>query len=217
MKAGTDDKKKLITAGVAGFFAIFALYFLYSELFGGTTPAPNPPTPAVVVTSSTVDSPSGAPVVSAPPGYAVGQGTARKLGTTSGQLDPTLHSEAMLRTESLLYSGTGRNIFASAAAAAPVAVKPIAPARPSIPGPLTPVRVNTGPPPPPPINLKFFGTSTSASGVRKAFLLQGDDVFLASPGDVVQRRYRILSIAPGSIMVEDIPNNNKQNLPLIPN
>ena len=43
------------------------------------------------------------------------------------------------------------------------------------------------PPSCPPINLKFFGTAVRANGQRQAFLLQGDDVFLASPGDIVAR------------------------------
>jgi hypothetical protein len=68
---------------------------------------------------------------------------------------------------------------------------------------------------PPPINLKFFGTATSANGTRRAFLLNGDDVFVASAGDVVQRRYKIISVDARSIVVEDLPNNNRQTLPLI--
>jgi hypothetical protein len=217
MKVGTEDKKKLIIAGVAGFFAIFALYYLYSELFGGTTNPPQP-TPAVVVTSSSTQTAGPNRSVSTPPGFVAGKGAAQQVGTTSGKLDPTLHMEAMLVTESLVYGGTGRNIFAGADTVAPVSSipKPIAQARPSVPLPPPPV-VNLGPPPPPPINLKFFGTSTSASGVRKAFLLNGDDVYLASAGDVVQRKYRVISIAPTTILIEDIPNNNKQSLPLIPN
>jgi hypothetical protein len=76
--------------------------------------------------------------------------------------------------------------------------------------------VNMGPPPKPPINLKFFGTATQ-DGKKRALLLSGDDVFLAAPGDIVQRRYRIVSIAANSITVEDVPNSNSQNLPLVAN
>jgi hypothetical protein len=73
-----------------------------------------------------------------------------------------------------------------------------------------------GPPPLPPIDLKFFGTATSANGVRRAFLLHGEDVFLASPGDVVQRRYKVVgAISANSITVEDMTDNNMQTLPLL--
>lgn len=213
MKTGTEDKKKLIIAGVSGFFALLSLFYLYNVLFGGTsTPAP---APAVIVNSATVKTtPGPSRTVTAPPGFAV----AEKVGTTSGQLDPTLHMQAMRVTESLVYTGSGRNIFAGVGGAATDVDKPKAPARPPLPVAVAPPRpVDLGPPPPPPINLKFFGTSTQTGGIRKAFLLAGDEVFLASPGDVVQRRYRVVTIGPSSIVVEDLPNNNKQTLPLIPN
>jgi len=137
---------------------------------------------------------------------------AKNLGTTSAQLDPTLRMEAMLVTESLAYSGSGRNIFS--ASSVPIDIpKPIAPVRPK--GPPPPPPPPPGPPPPPPIDLKFFGTTTGADGKREAFLLHGDDVFLASDGDIVQRKYKVVSIAANSILVEDKANNNRQTLPLL--
>ncbi len=213
MKIGTEDKKKLRLAVVAGFFGLIALGVIYNELFGG--PSTPPPAPVAVAAP--------APVSSGPVGGGKSAGSAsaaQKLGTTAAQLDPTLHMEAMQATESLVYRGSGRNIFASGAE--PAAVKAIAVVQPKFPARpnLTPVNqplANQGPPPPPPINLKFFGTATAANGSRRAFLLNGDDVFLASPGDVVQRKYRVVSIALNSILVEDIPNSNKQTLPLLGN
>jgi hypothetical protein len=71
-----------------------------------------------------------------------------------------------------------------------------------------------GPPPPPPINLKYFGTALRTNGVRQAFLLNGEDVYLASAGDIVARKYKILSIDANSIRVEDLQNQNTQSLPL---
>ena len=206
MKIGTEDKRKLMIAGVLGFFAIFAGWYLYSELWGGPEPAPPPPpviTPAGTAGSSSLKGPVSV------------AGVAQKVGTTSGALDPTLHMEAMLRTESLVYSGSGRNIFAPGPAQEQKPVKmeqakfsprPQPPRGPVVPPP---------PPGPPPINLKFFGTATGANGVRRALLVNGDDVIVAGVGDVVQRRYRIVSIAVNSILVEDMPNANRQTLPLI--
>jgi len=122
--------------------------------------------------------------------------------------------EPMLVTESLVYSGSGRNIFSGEMEAPPPPPPPKADfsARNTQPPPPPPPQ-HTGPPPLPAIPLKFFGTSVSHSGVRRAFLLNGDDVFIAGVGDIVQRRYRVVSIADNSIMVEDIPNTNKQTLP----
>jgi hypothetical protein len=135
------------------------------------------------------------------------------VAITAGQLDPTLHMESMDVTESLAYTGTGRNIF-SPNSAPPVALpKPLASARPV--GPVaTPGRGPVGPPPPPPIDLKFFGTETAANGSRQAFLLHGEDVYVASNGEIVGRRYKVISIGTNSVEVEDMPNNNRQMLPL---
>jgi hypothetical protein len=63
--------------------------------------------------------------------------------------------------------------------------------------------------------LKFFGTASSANGRRQAFLLHGQDVFLAADGEIVQRRYRVITVSANSILVEDMTNNNRQTLPLI--
>ena len=201
MKTGADDKRKKLIAGALGALALGLVgYQLYDNL-GGSSTAPAPAAPVIV---------------SVPTG-AQGSGPAAvKVGTTSAQLDPTLHMQPMLVTESLVYGGSGRNIFAPGSPE-PVAevVKPIAPARPDQKKPEPPPVVVAQKPAPPPINLKFFGTATSANGTRRAFLLNGDDVFVASAGDVVQRRYKIISVDAKSIMVEDLPNNNKQTLPLI--
>ena len=210
----TEQQKKLLISGIFGLLLLFLVYRVYDGFFGGTTTVP-PPT---VVEVAPAKGASAGREVASPPGFAVKPGTAAKVGTTLGQLDPTLHMDAMQVTESLLYTGTGRNIFASRAEPPPVKlVKVVAPIAPPRPVQAYVPPVDSGPPPPPPINLKFFGTSTSASGVRRAFLLQGDEVYLAAAGDVVQRRYKVVSIAASSIVIEDLPNTNRQNLPLTPN
>jgi hypothetical protein len=45
-------------------------------------------------------------------------------------------------------------------------------------------------------------------------LAQGEDIFIAAEGDIVDRRYRIVRILPMSVDVEDVLNNNRQSLPL---
>jgi hypothetical protein len=216
---GSEDRKKFYAA--CG-FALVAVVYLYFQFFRDSgTPAVAPP-PVVVtapVSSPTAGKPAG---VSGGSGASAGTG-AKVVGITSAALDPTLHIEAMLVTESMEYSGTGRNIFSAMSAPVVVAIpKPITSARPQ------PV-VATGPPPPPPppptcppqcppIDLKFTGTleTPPGSGNRRAFVLHGEDVWVASAGDIVMRRYRIVSISAKSIEVEDMPNNNKQTLPLLP-
>jgi hypothetical protein len=185
-------------AAAVGAFVLFAVGYLYYQLSDDGS-APRPATPAVVVSST---APAATPATT---------GAAKNLGTTSAQLDPTLRMASMLAAESVAYTGSGRNIFS--ANSAPVEIpKPVASARPKVTAPVyTPP---PGPPPPPPIELKFFGTATSAGGKRQAFLLHGQDVFLASDGDIVQRRYQILTVSANSVLVEDMTNKNRQTLPL---
>jgi hypothetical protein len=191
---------------VTGVLGLGAAFYMYDQL---STP-------------DTVAAPATKPVISsatAPAAVAVkSKGTAAgaSVAMSAVQLDPTLKMGPMLVTESLVYTGGGRNIFSASSIPVGMPVA-IAPARPKqvamVPQYLEP----TGPPPLPPIDLKFFGTATSGNGIRQAFLLHGEDVFLASAGEVVQRRYKIISVAASSIVVEDMTNNNRQTLPLLTN
>ena len=68
--------------------------------------------------------------------------------------------------------------------------------------------------PPPPINLKFFGFASKPGEAKRIFLSQGEDVFIAGEGDIVNRRYRVLHISPAAVDIEDVLNNNRQSIPL---
>ena len=197
-----DQQKK---GGLIAAFLLLMGGILYYQL---RDDAPPPPAAPVVATAPAVKTNSTPKINAVPSGN-----VAKNLGTTSAQLDPTLRMEAMLVTESLVYSGNGRNIFSMTSA--PVEIpKPVATARPN-PGPPPPPPPPPGPPPPPPIDLKFFGTATAPGGKKQAFLLHGDDVFLAADGDIVVRKYKVISVSMNSILVEDLANNNRQTLPLL--
>jgi len=71
------------------------------------------------------------------------------------------------------------------------------------------------PPPAPPIELKFFGFRRAIpESPRRFFLSQGEDVFIASEGEIVDRRYKVLRISPASVEIEDGAHNNRQEIPL---
>lgn len=171
---------------MAALLAILALVGLYE--FGGSG------------TSS-----AAAPASSVP-------GPAQKGGTQLAQndLDPTLHLE--LLDHKVKYEA-GRNIFEMAAAPMPTPIAAVRQPTP-IPGPPTP----TPTPPPPPIPLKYYGYANKPGEARKIFLSEGEKqnavLFIAKQGDIVDRRYRVVQIAPTSVQVEDVLYNNKQNIPL---
>ena len=67
--------------------------------------------------------------------------------------------------------------------------------------------------PPPPINLKYYGYVISKTDGRKeAFLLDGEDIILATENQTIKQRYRIVRIALTSIVIEDTQGKNTQTL-----
>lgn len=202
MKVGTEDKKKVyLAAGLGVVMLLLLLRFLWQTFGPSSSAGPAPAAPAVVTAARPVTAPSETPTA---PAY--GHQAAKVGGLAS--LDPTLHPELMRQAESLEYTGHGRNIFSPFSAPS------------VIPTPIASVRqahVDTGPPPPPPpppINLGFYGYAAEQTGQKQVFLLHGDDIFIASEGDVVDRRYRVVKINSASVQVEDIPYHNTQTLPL---
>jgi hypothetical protein len=215
VRAGAENRKKTIAAGALGAVALVCIFIMYNSLFGGTSAAPPPPVAPANTAAHTAPAAAPGQARTQTPGNArtsMAGVDAAKLATTSASLDPTLDETAMHRTESLVYSGTGRNIFSLIYTPPPPPMpKNVPPPRPkTITLPPAPV----GPPPPPPINLKFFGTAKRQNGPLQAFLLQGDNVYLASAGEIVAHKYKIVSINPNSIQVEDLQYNNTQTLQL---
>lgn len=216
MKGGAENRKKTIAAGALGAVALCCIFYAYNALFGGSSSAPPPPAAPVHTPASATNTAAPATTRQIPASAArtsMAGVDAVKLASTSASLDPTLDEAAMHRTENLVYSGTGRNIFSLTYTPPPPPIpKNVPPPRPK-PGPIVPA-APIGPPPPPPINLKFFGTAKRLNGPLQAFLLQGDNVYLASAGEIVAHKYKIVAINPGSIQVEDLQYNNTQTLQL---
>jgi hypothetical protein len=209
---GTENKRQVYMV-IALFAIIVAVggYELYGS-FGGSTPPPTPiPTPAA-------SQPAGRPGAKTASGKtaataAVSGSEAEKLGNPG--LDPTVHFEKLEQSEQVTYAGTGRNIFSADSGPAEIP-EPIAPARNE--------DVATGPPPPPQaprppsIELKYFGyTQAHDRSNIKAFFTRGDDVFMARSGEIVDHRYKVGSIQPGSVQVTDLSYNNTQTLALTAN
>jgi len=108
------------------------------------------------------------------------------------------------------YKASGRNIFI----AGPPPPDPNA-AKTAEPPP--PVFQQAGPTIPPPapkpeLNMKFFGLGTlPASGPRRAFLLDGEEVHIVSEGDTLPHNIRIIRIGNDSIEFEDTVTGQKNS------
>ena len=141
-------------------------------------------------------------------------------------IDPTLRIDLLKRVQAVPFDGGGRNLFQFSAAPP----SPAAGAAPRI-FPKTPEQIASGQAQPgqpgvagvpgrpgaPPISLKFYGyAKPSREGALRAFLQDGDNIFVAGEGEVVNKRYRIVRIRTGSVEVEDTKSHNTQTLPLTP-
>jgi hypothetical protein len=200
MRSGLDNKRNVVILAVLAVMMVGALVYFARSMFGGSSPAPAP-----AQQTTTARNEGAAPGA----GSRNGGGRAAEKLPPLEKLDPTLHPELMAGAEALEYSGTGRNIF-SLVSEPPKIEQVKGPIRPQ---PIVQPQIAQGPPPPPPIDLKFFGYE-AAGGARKAFLLHGDDVFIAMEGDVVDHHYKVVKITPLSIQVTDLLYNNTQTLAL---
>jgi len=126
---------------------------------------------------------------------------------TAQSLDPTLRSDLPSSSEDTESEGTGQDIAklsvdsppAQQVHARPVAAKP------------RPAHV---PAPPPPIPLKYNGYGIPLGGAQRIFLMNGDDVFIAKEGDIVDGRYKVIRISPAAVEILDLLSNQQQSLPL---
>ena len=86
--------------------------------------------------------------------------------------------------------------------------------------------VGPQPPPPevkppepvaPPVPLKFYGfVNPQRPGTKRAFFLDGDDIIVATEGQLIKNRYKIVRIGINSAVVEDTQFKSKQQtLPLV--
>ena len=196
MQVGAENRTKLIAALV---LMTLAVVLVGRWLLSSTGSAP------AVATAPASARPAAHPAVA--PRVTSGG----KKAKAPRSLDPTLRYDWLKASEDTKYQGAGRNIFRAQAESIP---PPQGNGTTDKHGKNEPPPPPPGPPPPPPINLKFFGFANKPGEPKKVFLSQGEDVFIAGEGEIVDRRYKILHISPMSVEVEDVLNNNRQSIPL---
>jgi hypothetical protein len=203
VNVGAENRNKVIAAVSLVVVAVVLMATRFSGFLGSGPSSASIPPPAEVG-----DRASEMPPAAPAPRAATGRNrTTSKRQSAAQSLDPTLRTDLLKISEDTKYEGTGRNIFK-------VFVD-------IIPRPIVPVtsqpEVATGPPPPappPPIDLKFYGYATPAGGTKRIFLAQGEDVFIAREGDIVDRRYKVVRISGTAVEILDVLSNNRQSIPL---
>ncbi|WP_263356973.1 hypothetical protein [Acidicapsa ligni] len=221
LKAGTDNKRNVIIAGVL--FCLVA-YLGISQLFFSGPSAPPAPAPVVprtrprtVTATSSQNKGAESASNSANSVSSAGEAGPAAEKLPSSGLDPALHVEKLALSESIEYAGSGRNIFSEDSA--PIAIeRPAASARQAVAAVSGPAAYVPPPvPQPPAIDLRYFGYTSTKSGSLKAYLLHGEDIFEASPGEIVDHRFKIVTVQPGQVQVTDLSYNNTQSLPISTN
>jgi hypothetical protein len=191
---GSENRKQVILAGVLSAVALIQVV----RMAWPSGPAAAPATAA---------SPKPIGISSSASRVTETKSSAKLMASADMSLDPTLRLQLLHAVESISYSGSGRNIFVNQPDAPPIPEVSQSPA----------VIADTGPPPippPPAITLKFFGFASKAGEPKRVFLSEGDDVFIAAEGDIVNRRYRVIRINPNSVEIEDVLYNHSQSIPL---
>jgi hypothetical protein len=116
------------------------------------------------------------------------------------KLDHSRHTE---------YKSSGRDLFSESLPAPP----PPKRQAPRIdPGPPVPVE-----PPPPtlPANMKYFGYGTVPNGTSKrAFLNDGEEVFIVGEGDTLLGRFRIIRINNATLEFEEVSSGRRNSISL---
>ena len=233
MTLGTNNKRTVVWLVVLG---VGAAYSVYTNLIAGPdVPKATPRAAAPAAGPAASGAPAGSAQSSGPPAakragarvrsqefhpvYLNRDPTKRRDPRT---IDPTLQIERFSKVQATEVAGGARNVFAFSAAPPPPAAAAVKPA-----GPEPVVHVSIGPrqppppapppppPPPPPITLKFYGFSTSnENGKRMAYLLDGEEIYIAAEGDTLKRRYKIIRIGPTSVLIEDLDAKRQQSVPL---
>lgn len=65
------------------------------------------------------------------------------------------------------------------------------------------------------IPLTFYGFADRLPESRRIFLQDNEQIFVARPGDTVERRYRIIAVSANSVTIEDLFQNYQQLIPLV--
>jgi hypothetical protein len=229
MKLGAERKKVAILAALV----LLAAYFVYTNVFSGQ---PAPSAPAATARPRTGIRTEPVLEVARPAPRAEDRNKAQstlqefrpslkpKKATERVELssmDATLRLDLLAKLQTVRLQGGNRSLFEFSAAPLPKT-----PEAKVIPKPL--MQTVQLPPPPkppapevkpvaPPIPLKFYGFATAfRQGGKRAFFLDGDQILVASEGELVKKRYRVVRVGVNSVVMEDIQFKAEQTLPLVP-
>jgi hypothetical protein len=226
---GAEPKKLVVLGGLV----LVAAYFLISNMTSSSSPGGEH-----VATNAPAVSPQripGRPVSRQRPGQRSASSSLKEFRPSltpnkdeaidPSAIDPTLHLDLLEKLQNVKVEGGARSLFEYMAGPPPAemaAAKIPEPAKIKVsqfigPKPPPPPPPPAPEPPPPPIPLKFYGfVNRSKPNDKRAFFLDGEDIIVASEGELIKKRYKIVRIGVNSAVVEDTQfKNHQQTLPLV--
>ncbi len=241
MKFG-GDKKQLRTLGILGLVLLVIIYWNYfsgpdtptrpTPRSAGTNTAPVTTLPSTTATASRkTDEKKRLQVDRRAQEFRPRVGPARPEDRPDPMtVDPTLRLELLARLEKVQISGGMRSLFdfsnVSMSSTGPIAkIIPSPKQGPAAPkpfiGPMNkqpePVKLAVEPPRAPPIPLKFYGFTSSSRGAnKKGFFLDGEEIVVASEGELIKKRYKVIRIGLANVTMEDTQYSQQQTLPIVP-
>lgn len=223
MKLGAEPRKVALLVVLMG----LAAYLFYRNLSNEGVPSGPAPNmrPGTVASSARASGPQETRVT--PAGSPQQAGTTLRLNPGTGsqpqeldplRVDPRLPLEMLERVRHAEVAAVHRNLFDFGAPPPRVREPKIVPAPvsalPKPPEP-APMREGVASPPSPPVPLKYYGfVAPQPDGARKAFFLEGEEIFVAGEGDVIRKRYKVVRISPTSAEIEDLESHHRQTLRL---
>jgi hypothetical protein len=146
----------------------------------------------------------------------------RPIDATRGDIDPTLRLDLLARLQNVAEPANPRNVFEmglSPQAAALLKQQMHGPT--IVPKPLTPVvsptqMANTKPAVAIPLKYYGFVKPVGSGNNNQGFFLDGDNVLVASEGEVLKQQYLVVALTPTSARLEDIRLKQGQTLAVVP-
>ncbi len=134
-----------------------------------------------------------------------------------GEENPQIHWGQLKRAQETEYKSNGRNPFSAVAplSQAEIKVKADEAAKVQAQQPVVPIAQPAPTRASLPPNLKYFGYGAVPNGSpRRAFISDGDDVYIVSEGETLLGRYRILKVGNATLEFQEISSGLPGTTPL---
>jgi hypothetical protein len=143
----------------------------------------------------------------------------RPIDPTRGDVDPTLRLDLLTRLQRAQLAASGRSLFEVAPAPLPAADQKLLKNPPTVPK-VPPTNSASAAAADQPLNipLKYYGFAKSSDRNEgsQGLFLDGDNVVVGTEGELIMKKYLVVSLTPASARLEDTQLKKGQTLVVVP-